>query len=1095
MLFCDLVGFTSASEQADVEDVQRRLAAYHDRVRERVEAFGGVVEKFVGDAVMAVFGAPIAHEDDAERAVRAGLSIVEEVATLPDTRVRVGINTGEALVAVGARPEAGESYVVGDVVNTAARLQTAAPVDCVVVGEVTYRATDRVFEYAELIAIEAKGKSEPVSLWQALAAKARFGTDLMRDLDTPMVGRSLELATLSNAFERARAGGAQLVTLVGEAGVGKSRLVAELFALTDRLPELVVWRQGRCLPYGDGIAYWALAEVVKAHLGIYDGDQDDQVRAKLDRLTEAGTDPWVVSALASLLGLGEGDPNDRDGMFEAWRQFLDGLTEEQPAVLVMEDLHWADPALLDFLEYLVDWSQTARLLVVATARPDLLAQRGAWGAGLTNAATVRLSPLSATETSELIVSRLGTSELPLDVRTAVVERSGGNPLYAEEFVRMLRDRAIDPSSLDPQSLALPESVHALIAARLDTLPGRAKEVLQYASVVGKVFWAGAVAALSEADRSEVESVLHDLSRKEMVRPMRRSSLPGDVEYAFTHALIRDVAYQQLTREARAVRHLAAAKWLEGTSGERVGEVSEVLVYHATSALELARVAGDVALEAGALPVVRRACVHAALHLRGLDQMRAQSYADRALELVDDATPPADEAEVIETWGDLAVQVRPVHEVLERIDRAVELRRSVGAPQPLADALILAETWARNGNQVERANRHRVELQGLLDQLVDPYRRVEALADIAQAIGFQGDQERALAMSAEAVDAVTVLGEPRRPADANAWIGAHNVRGTTLLRAGQPGAVQHFDEAIRVSKTWRPHRALYIGNNRATALCAAEGLAEGLAAFDDTIATCRERGLVHSVVWVQSASLIFRLANGQLHDTYERAVSGRDELESLGSLVETESRSVLISVAAELGRSAEVAHHGERLVGEVWHELRDFTGDTDTRLILVVGALDHLLQTGQREEGERMLRRFASSPVDNYEMAGRASRFVRQVASLGALDVLGGWLATTSRRLPLVAAGCEFGEAVVLSEGQPEAGATALAAAATALSDVGAHLDAAYATAGAGRAWLRVGSPEAATQGTQLLERAAAEFDRMGALPAADACRESGPDGI
>jgi class 3 adenylate cyclase len=383
VLFCDLVGFTAASESADPEDVDARIAPYYARTRERIEAFGGTVEKFIGDAVMAVFGAPAAHEDDPERAVRAALSVLEATEKL-GLSVRIGVNTGDAVVSLDARPELGEGMVAGDVVNTAARIQSQAPVNGVAVGEDTFRATERVFEYEPLDPIAAKGKREPVSIWRALRPTARFGSDVIRSMTTPLVGRELDFTLLRGAFDKANAErSAQLVTVAGEPGVGKSRLVAELLSYADSLDELVTWRQGRCLPYGEGITFWAVGEIVKAQAGVFESDPPDVATAKLEAaLPESDDKPWLRARLLPLLGVEASESAGHEELFTAWRRFLELVAERTPLVLVVEDIHWADSLLLRFLEHLADWASGVPLLVVCTARPELYEAHAAWGSGL-----------------------------------------------------------------------------------------------------------------------------------------------------------------------------------------------------------------------------------------------------------------------------------------------------------------------------------------------------------------------------------------------------------------------------------------------------------------------------------------------------------------------------------------------------------------------------------------------------------------------------------------------------------------------------------------------------------------------------------------
>ncbi|MGH3078817.1 MAG: AAA family ATPase [Gaiellaceae bacterium] len=399
VLFCDLVGFTSRAESMDPEDVEALLRPYHERVRAELERHGGTVEKFIGDAVMALFGAPTAHEDDPERAVRAALAI-REFAVEERLELRVGITTGEALVSLDARPDAGEGMASGDVVNTAARVQSAAPVNGVIVDETTFRATRAAIDYDEADAVEAKGKSEPIVVWEAVRARSRFGVDVAHEARSELVGRERELGVVRDAFERARHERTpQLLTLVGVPDIGKSRLVYELQRIVDADPELITWRQGRCLAYGDGITMWALGEIVKAQAGVLEQDSPEEIAHKTrqmveDTLAGTGEEARVEAHLLALLGLAEeaqlgGDR--RKEAFAAWRRFLEGLAEKRTLVLVVEDIHWADESLLDFLDELVDWVTDVPLLVVATARPELLERRPGWGGGKLNATTLALA--------------------------------------------------------------------------------------------------------------------------------------------------------------------------------------------------------------------------------------------------------------------------------------------------------------------------------------------------------------------------------------------------------------------------------------------------------------------------------------------------------------------------------------------------------------------------------------------------------------------------------------------------------------------------------------------------------------------------------
>jgi class 3 adenylate cyclase/tetratricopeptide (TPR) repeat protein len=641
ILFADLVGFTSRAESLDPEDVEAILRPYHDRLRSELERRGGTVEKFIGDAVMAVFGAPVAHEDDPERAVRAALAIRDWIREEGELEVRVAVNTGEALVSLEPSPGGERGLVAGDVVNTASRLQTAAPVNGVIVGETTYNATSRVIEYRDLPSVEAKGKAEPIAVWEAIQARSRYGSDVTYQARTALIGRERELDLLVDALARVRQQSApQLLTLVGVPGIGKSRLVHELFAAVDAQPDLIYWRQGRCLPYGEGVAFWALGEILKAHGGILEHEDEQQAAAKLRVVVEeAVPDPeeaqWVTRQLGRLLGLGDsGEPgaDRRTESFAAWRRFFEGLAELDPLVLVFEDLHWADEGLLDFIDHLVDWAGAVPILVVATARPELLTRRPGWGGGKPNAATISLPPLTEEETAKLLHDLLDRAVLPAEVQTRLLERAGGNPLYAEEFAR-IADAAGDGD------LPLPESVQGLIAARLDALDAEEKTLLQDAAVVGKVFWLGAVVAVGGADRSRtLEESLHRLERREFVRRERRSSIEGDTQYSFLHTLVRDVAYGQIPRSDRAEKHQRAAIWIE--SFGRPEDYADLRAHHYASALETARAGGvDTDELARAARLALRDAGDRAASLNAFDAA-ARDY-DRALELwpADDSARP------------------------------------------------------------------------------------------------------------------------------------------------------------------------------------------------------------------------------------------------------------------------------------------------------------------------------------------------------------------------------------------------------------------------------------------------------------------------
>lgn len=705
VLFCDLVGFTAASEAVDPEDVRARIRPYHARLREVIEQFGGTVEKFVGDAVMAVFGAPVAHEDDAERAVRAGFRILEAIEELNvadpalSLQVRVGINSGEAVVALGARPEEGEGIVTGDVVNTASRLQGAAPVNGILVGEATFRATEQRIEYRAHEPVEAKGKFRPVPVFEAVAARSRVVVERMHGAS--LVGRRRELDLLEGALARVlEERSCQLLTLVGVPGVGKSRLVFELSEAVQRRPELISWRQGRCLPYGDGVTFWALGEIVKSQAGILEGDASSEAEQKLAAAT---LDPWVQSHLRPLVGLvaeSAGGGDARSEAFAAWRQFFERLAEERPLVLVFEDLHWADDHLLEFIDELVEWTAGVPLLVVCTGRPELLSRRPGWGGGKPNALTISLPPLSDEDTARLLVELLG-GLVPAELQVDLLARAGGNPLYAEEFARMVRDRGLSGD--------LPETVQSLIAARLDLLEPEQKALVHDAAVIGRRFWQSGLAALAGLEDHGLDAGLHGLQRKEFVRRERESSVVGDTEFAFLHVLVRDVAYAQIPRAHRAEKHLQTAVWIEGLG--RREDHAEMLAHHYLQALELTRAGrGDTSSFADSARTALSDAGDRASALNAYDA--AARFYRAALEL----SPPAGSESgwlLLRLGRTLFLDGRPELDLLEQA-REQFLAVGDGEAAAEAEAALGEQHWMRGDR--DRGSEHLASARELAEAL-------------------------------------------------------------------------------------------------------------------------------------------------------------------------------------------------------------------------------------------------------------------------------------------------------------------------------------------------------------------------------------------
>jgi class 3 adenylate cyclase/tetratricopeptide (TPR) repeat protein len=598
VLFVDLVGSTALISGTDPEVARRRVQQYFDRVQQCVIEHGGLVEKFAGDAVMAGFGIPQGHEDDAERAIRAAIEIMESVSEL-GLEARIGIESGEVVV------DAAEStFATGEAVNIAARLQQAAAPSAILIGPATQRLTLGCFELEDEGPVDARGISQPVWAWRVLAP-VRTAAQAARRFAAPLVGREAELELLQNTYARAvRDRRAHLFTIFGDAGVGKSRLAREFIDTLESATILF----GRALPYGQGVTYSALADMIKVAAGIAD---DDPLDAALEKLRDCCPDEAVADLMGLASGVLEAVQAERNQQEIAWaaRAWAQKLAEPQPLVLVFEDIHWGEEPLLELIEHLGTWVRDAPLLLLCLARPELLDIRPGWGGGRVRATAIELEPLSEAESEELIEALLEDGELPEGARAALFEKTEGNPLFVEETLRMLAEA--DSSRID----RIPDTLQALIAARIDHLPAGEKSVLQRAAVIGRTFWAGAVEYLGGDEDGDLEPLLDDLLLREFVLTEPRSTISGEDAYRFKHVLIREVAYSGLSKIARARHHRRFAEWL----GERArDELLEVRAYHldqATALLtelegappkELAEEAADALARAGKRALAREA---------------------------------------------------------------------------------------------------------------------------------------------------------------------------------------------------------------------------------------------------------------------------------------------------------------------------------------------------------------------------------------------------------------------------------------------------------------------------------------------------------
>jgi class 3 adenylate cyclase/tetratricopeptide (TPR) repeat protein len=685
VLFADLVGFTTLSEGRDAEDVRELLDRYFALCRETVGRYGGTIEKFIGDAVMAVWGTPIAQEDDAERAVRAALDLVDGVRRLGegadshDLALRAGVLTGEAAVTIGASDM---GMVAGDLVNTASRLQSAASPGQVLVGDSTWRASAEAIAYEAVEDQVLKGKELPVAAWRALRVIARRGGAGRSDqLEAPFVGRDTELQLIKDFFHgTARERGVRLVSVIGQGGIGKSRLAWEFNKYLDGVTEVAYWHHGRSPAYGEGIIFWALAEMVRMRLGTGDGADEATIRQGLTATLEefvkdADERATLEGPLLQLLGIVDRPGVERGELFAAWRTFFERIAEDAPVVMVFEDLQWADEGLIDFIEELLAWSRGRPIYVITLARPELIDRRPTWGAGQRGFTSLGLGPLTDAEMLQLLAGLV--PGLPDAAARTIVRRAEGIPLYAVEMVRMLLNDGRIRQTLDGKyepvgdltQLAVPETLHALIAARLDALDPADRSLLQDASVVGLSVAADALAAVSGLDLRDVEARLRHLAQRELVMRDDDPRSPERGQYRFLQGLIKEVAYGTLARRDRRTRHLAAARHFEGIGDD---ELAGVLAEHYVEAYRAQPDGEEGAAVAAQARVALRA---AAGRARALGSpARALTYVELALEITTDA---ADELELrMEASAD-AIDAGRLEGAAAHLERAVAIATELG----------------------------------------------------------------------------------------------------------------------------------------------------------------------------------------------------------------------------------------------------------------------------------------------------------------------------------------------------------------------------------------------------------------------------------
>ena len=1021
VLFVDLVGFTPISESRDPEQVRELLSRYFDTARTIVDRYGGVVEKFIGDAVMAVWGVPSAHGDDSERAVRAALDLTDSVAALgvevgaTGLAARAGVVTGEVAVTLGA---VGEGMVAGDAVNTAARVQSEASAGSVLVDDVTRQATAVAIGYEDTGPHALKGKTDAVRLWRATHVVGGVGgSDRVDGLEARLLGRDSEMRALKEAFHACvDAHRARLVSVVGAAGIGKSRLRWEFFKYVDGLAATAIWHTGRCLPYGDGVAYWALAEIVRARLDIAEEEPGEQVAQKLD----AGLTRWIASEadrefllprLGALLGIAE--PGlAREDLFAGWRLWFERLAEHDPVVLVIEDLQWADAGLLDFVEHLLDWSADHPIFLLTLSRPELPERRPTWAAGRRNATTLVLDPLPDTAMTELLGELV--PGLPSAVAERMITRADGVPLYAVDLVRALIDRdLVQPVAGtyrlvgEVEDFDVPASLTSLVAARIDALDPEERALVQALAVLGGTFPRAAVGAITQLPSTRVDELLATLVRKEILGVRTDRLSPDRGQYAFTQSLLRSVAYDTLSRRDRKARHLAVAAHLRATFPDDGAEVAEVVAQHYRDAYEAVRddpdadEIRDLATAAFARAGQRATSV-------GAPEAAERAYATAA-ELSGDE---AQHAELLTRAGEAAMQAGRYDAAAAHAEAAISSHRAAGRDLAAADAVaLLGWAMAASGRPeqaiplvepvlnamsadapTDTAARlhcrlgHLLVFTGRRDQAMP---HVEAALELAQALelpavlaeaavlkgllfAVAGRHEEALATSEWAARYAEQrgLGHEAHMAYGNA--------ADMAMNADQSIAVQHFDACLDFARRrGDPAGEGFAVYNRAVIDLFAGRWSE----VEVALADLRTR-----FDGVGAVRLFVALAGAQLHARRGQIEQSRSDIEACVELAESED--VQDQAMYKMTRGIVSSAEGDKAAAVRW-------GGESTQLIIDTfgvrhecvrqawpEAVDAALSLGDIETSQRLLDLVADRPIGHIPPYLRAqlARFRARIAA-------------------------------------------------------------------------------------------------------------------
>ena len=914
VLFADLVGSTSMAEGRDPEDVRALLSEYFEAASEAVVGHGGVVEKFIGDAVMAVWGTPVAYEDDAERAVRSALDIVDRVAALGirlgvPLQARAGVQTGEAVAALGA---VGQGLVAGDMVNTASRIQSAAEPGWVLVGERTYRASAEAIAFAPVEALTVKGKQDKVPAWRALRVVSELGGSGRGSApEPPFVGRDEELRFAKELLHTTgREGRPRLLNVSGVAGIGKSRVLWELRKYIDGLTEPIYWHEGRCPSYGEGVTFWAFADMIRGRAGIAETDDEATARGRLteslaDLVPDEDERAWMEPRLGHLLGLDPAPPGGRDELFGAWRRFVERVADRGTTVLVFEDLHWADPGLLDLIESILASSRTSPILVITLARPELVERRPTWGAAVRTSSGLHLDPLADHQIRALVTGYVdGLPDSDLD---RVVVRAEGIPLYAVETVRMLADRGILEQADSSYRvvadvglvLSIPETLHALVAARLDGLPETERSLVLDAAVTGHSFTLGAVCAVSGRSPEDVEARLQALVGKEVfdqeVDP--RSAERG--QFRFVQSVIQEVAYATLSKAARRTKHLACAQWFAALDEE---ELAGVVASHLLEAYRAEPSAADseqVAAQA------REWLLRAADRAFTLGSPQAAyGHAVQALSLAATATERAALHAMAARGAGLAGKPEESWSHLVAASDAYQL---LGDAE--SEGLLLARTAAAVAEVTTKAEITR-RLDKVCQALEGPsVAKVHVLAALADSANFDGRRDDAMRWSDLAmVQAQTID-------DDEALSVAAAARGWALFNAERQFEAGVLSEAVvALSRRSGSAQTQVMAAMRQGVLLATGDPRRGMVSFLEAAAIAARAGM--------RPAQAMGLANATetAIDLGELEVAGRSlaELEELGVDAGAEGDALTLSKAmlgAYLGDTATATSHLDRLEAE------------------------------------------------------------------------------------------------------------------------------------------------------------------------------------